>query len=103
MKKYAVGINGEVVVWENGKFKCENTGLLKKIKAEADEFSRNPMKMISLDGSVFSTGGKYNPEESWSASFALLQEMTGNNLEFIAGDRPTWEAMGYETPKDAVS
>lgn len=102
MKKYAVDIGGKVVTWKNGKYECDDAALLKKIKDEAEDFSENPMRIISLDGSALATGGKYNPEENWAASYALLQELTGNNLRFIAGEKPTWEALGCKLPDGAI-
>lgn len=102
MKKYAVEINGKVVIWKNGKYECEDAELLKKIKDAAVEFSENSAEIISLDGSILGSGGKYNPEKSWAGSFALLQEITGNNMKFIAGDRPSWEAMGYKLQDGAT-
>ena len=102
MKKYAVGINGSVVTWKDGKFESEDKELLDKIKAEAEDFESNPMKMISLDGSILCSGGSIDPEENWVSSYALLQTMTGGRMEFIAGDRPTWEAMGHKLPEGAV-
>ena len=102
MKKYAVDINGKIVKWKDGKFECDDAELLKEIKDAAVEFSKNPAEFISLDGSIFGSGGKYNPEKSWAGSFALLQEITGTDMKFIAGDRPTWEAMGYKLQDGAI-
>jgi len=101
--KYAVGIDGSVLVWENGKFESEDKDLLKVIQIAENKARKNPYFQISLDGSILYGGEWIRPSENWSTSFGFLQDMFGGDLEFITGDRPTWEKLGSNTPEGAAT
>ena len=81
--KYAVGIDGSVLAWEDGKFESEDKDLLKAVQIAESKAKRAPYFQINLDGSLL-YGGKYiKPSENWSTSFGFLQDMFGGDLEFI--------------------
>ena len=94
--KYVVGINGSVLMWEDGKFESEDKDLLGAIKMAETKSKNAPYLQINLDGSILYGGEWIKPSENWSTSFGFLQDMFGGDLEFIAGDRPTWEKLGVE-------
>ena len=102
-RKYAVGVNGSVLVWENGKFESDDKDLLKVIQIAEGKAKRKPYLQISLDGSLLYGGDWIRPSENWSTSFGFLQDLFGGDLEFIGGDRPTWEKLGYKVDDDAVT
>ena len=101
--KYAVGIDGSVLVWDNGKFESEDKDLLKAIQIAEGKSKGQPYLQIGLDGSILYGGEWIKPSENWSTSFGFLQDMFGGDLEFVGGDRPTWEKLGYEVEEDAVT
>ena len=101
--KYAVGIDGSVLVWEDGKFKSEDKDLLKAIQIAESKARQFPYFQISLDGSLLYGGEWIKPSENWSTSFGFLQDMFGGDLEFIGGDRPTWEKLGYQVEDEAMT
>ncbi len=100
---YAVGIDGAVLVWEKGKFRSTDKDLLKAIQIAENKSKRTPYFRISLDGSVLYAGEWIKPSEHWSTSYGFLQDMFGGDLEFIGGDRPTWEKLGYQVEDDAMT
>lgn len=101
--KYAVGIDGSVLVWEDGKFESDDKDLLKAIQIAEAKAKRAPYFQINLDGSLLYGGEWIKPSENWSTSFGFLQDMFGGDIEFIGGDRPTWEKLGYPVDEDAVT
>ena len=100
--KYAVGVDGSVLVWEDGKFKSDDKDLLGAVKIAENKARGAPYFQINLDGSLLYGGEWIKPSENWSTSFGFLQDMFGGDLEFICGDRPTWEKLGYEAKEGAV-
>ena len=101
--KYAVGVDGSVLIWEDGKFKSDDKDLLKVIQIAESKARRAPFFRITLDGSTLYGGEWIRPSENWATSFGFLQDMFGGDLEFIGGDRPTWEALGYKEEDGAVT
>lgn len=101
--KYAVGIDGSVLVWGNGKFESDDKDLLKVIRIAESKAKSAPYFQISLDGSLLYGGEWIKPSENWSTSFGFLQDVFGGDMEFIGGDRPTWEKLGYKVDEDAVT
>ena len=100
--KYAVSIDGKVVVWEDGKYSCEDKDIEKRIKIAEIQAKERPFFQINLDGSVLYSGDWIKPSEHWSTSFGFLQDLVGGDLEFIAGDRPTWKKLGMEDDENSV-
>ena len=94
--EYAVGIDGAVLTWKDGKFSSDDKDLLKAIEIAEKKSKSVPFFQITLDGSVLYGGDWIKPSENWSTSFGFLQGLFGGELEFIAGDRPTWEKLGYK-------
>lgn len=101
--KYAVGIDGTVLIWEDGKFKSDDKDLLEAIKIAESKARNAPYLQIGLDGSILYSGKWIRPSEHWSTSFGFLQDMFGGDLEFIGGDRPSWEKLGYEEEEGSVT
>lgn len=101
--KFAVGINGAVLTWEDGKFESEDKDLLKAIKLAEIRAKSAPYLQIGLDGSILYSGEWIRPSENWSTSYGFLQDMFGGDIEFIAGDRPSWEKLGYKVEEDAIT
>ena len=100
--KYAVSIGGSIVVWEDGKFSSDNKSLERKIKIAEQMSKSNPFFKINLDGSLLYAGDWIKPSENWATSFGFLQDVMGGDLEFVAGDRPTWEKLGYKEEENTV-
>ncbi len=100
--KYAVAINGDVVVWDDGKFTSDNKELEKQLRIAEDEGQSNPYMTVKLDGSLIYSGEWRRPSESWALSYGFLQDFTGGDMEFIAGDRPTWEKLGYKAKEGEI-
>lgn len=101
-KAYKVMIDGHVVEWRDGEFRCNNRAFLKKVKDAAKKAADAPYIEIMLDGSTLYGGRGAEFEKAWAASYALLQTMTGGRMKFVSGERPTWEKLGYKTDKNAV-
>ena len=100
--KYAVAIDGKIVTWEDGEFKSDDKALEKALcRIEYAEKSK-PYLEITLDGSLLYSGEWRKPSENWALSYGFLQGITGGDMEFVAGDRPTWEKLGQELPDGAV-
>lgn len=101
--KYAVAIDGKIVVWDNGKYSSEDKELEKALREAEIQSRENPQFRIGLDGSTLYAGPWIKPSKMWSTSFGFLQDVFGGDLEFIAGDRPTWKKLGSDTPDGAVT
>lgn len=101
-KKYAVAINGDPVVWKDGKFTSDNKDLEKWIHHCEIVEAKKPFTDIWLDGSILYSGKRLRPSKYWELSYGFLQTITGGDMEFIAGDKPTWESLGYKTEDGAV-
>lgn len=102
-KKYAVDINGAIVIWKDGKFSCDDQETLDKIRSGCEYAEKAPQLFLDLDGSTIYSGKGVNPEPSWVASYALLQMLTGGGMIDVAGDKPTWEALGYKTEENVIT
>jgi hypothetical protein len=99
--KYAVGIDGKIVVWEDGKFKGDED-VMREIREAKEDMQEEPYLSIPLDGSILYSGEWRDPEEVWALSYGFLQKMTGGDMDFVAGDRPTWEALGQKEEEDTI-
>ena len=101
-KKYAVDINGDVLIWNDGEFESENNKMLDAVKKEFEAAKNSNELAILLDGSQLYYGRGFDLTGSWVMSFAMLQGLTGGRMKFVAGDRPTWEDLGAEEEKEAI-
>lgn len=99
-KKYAVEIKNKIITWKDGKFECDDSEMLSKIQEICKEAEKQEYLEIELDGSRIYSGKGVNPEPSWTVSFAFLQQLSDGRMKFIAGDRPTWEKIGYKDKED---
>ena len=101
-KRYAVDINGDILIWRDGAFESKNEKLLNDVnKAFEDAKDSNEMAIL-LDGSQLYYGKGFNPVKSWVASYAMLQGLTGGRMRFVAGDKPTWKDLGAKEEKDVI-
>lgn len=100
--KYAVSIGGNIVVWKDGKFSSDNKDLERRIRAVEQRAKGQPFFKINLDGSLLYAGDWIKPSENWATSFGFLQDIMGGDLEFVTGDRPTWEKLGYEEKENEI-
>ena len=96
--KYAVEIDGDILVWEDGQFKSDNKELLDRIR----EIESEGNVQISLDGSILYSRGDIKPSSNWALSYGFLQGLTGGRMKFVAGDRPTWEKLGYKLKEGEI-
>jgi hypothetical protein len=101
--KYAVAISGNVVVWDNGKFTSDNKELEKQLRSIENREKLKPYMTVSLDGSLLYSGEWRRPSENWALSFGFLQDLSGGDLEFITGDRPTWEKLGHKSKENEIN
>lgn len=101
--KYAVSIGDDIIVWENGKYSSENKELEEDLRKAERISSQKPQFDVSLDGSMLYSGRWKKPSRNWAMSFGFLQDVFGGDLEFVAGDRPTWEKLGYEEEDGSVT
>ena len=99
--RYAVDIGGKIVIWEDGKFKADKD-MLEEIREAKEEMQEEPYLVLPLDGSVIYSGEWIDPEENWATSYGFLQKFTGGDMEFVAGDRPSWESLGYEMKEGEI-
>lgn len=100
--RYAVDIGGDVLVWNDGEFSSENKDLLALVADVFEQADGAPFITIQLDGSTIYSGEGINPKNSWAVSYGLLQDATGGRMKFVAGDRPSWKALGRELEDGAV-
>lgn len=100
--KYAVAINGEVVVWNKGKFESDDKDLEKRLRIVENKERLKPCMTVNLDGSLLYSGEWRRPSENWALSFGFLQDLMGGDLEFVAGDRPSWKALGYDEEEGTI-
>lgn len=101
-KRYAVDINGDILVWKDGKFESDSKKLLKDVNDAFEEAKASNEMSILLDGSQLYYGKGFNPVKSWVASYAMLQGLTGGRMKLVAGDRPTWKDLGSKEDKDVI-
>lgn len=99
--RYAVEIDGNVVIWEDGEFKGDEE-VLKEIREAKKEMQKESYLTIPLDGSMLYSGEWIDPEKVWALSYGFLQKMTGGDMEFVVGNRPSWERLGYEMKEGEI-
>ena len=104
-KKYAVDVDGDILVWKDGKFECENKERLEMID-RALERAKKCGITVMLEGSPlysYYKGQKWiDPTSSWPMSYAFLQTITGGRMKFVSGDKPTWKGLGFEFDPKAI-
>lgn len=99
---YVVRIGEDKVAWKDGRFQSVNGELISKIKAAANAMEQMPFISVNLDGTPLYSGKGINLERSWAGSYALLQELADGKMSFVSGDKPTWDALGYQLEDQAV-
>ena len=75
---------------------------MKEIREAKEEMREEPYLTLPLDGSALYSGEWIDPEENWATSYGFLQKFTGGDMEFVAGERPTWGRLGIELEEGAV-
>lgn len=100
--RYAVDIGGNIVKWSDGKLSCDDEKVLSKIKDVFEEIKNSQMVSISLDGELLYMGEGVDAEKSWVLSYGVLQDLTGGRMKFVAGDKPSWKALGFEAEDNVV-
>ena len=102
MRKFVVKINGHILRWEDGEYKSNNKRFLKQLKELCEQAEESEYIEFWLDGSLLYANKGIDPQKKWAIAYAFLDDITGGSMEFISGDKPTWEKLGFKNEEETT-